>query len=157
MSIESQLVKQGVFKGMHGLEALAKADDFWAQRPYGTRLYYGNGELEYLHRSVLESAIKAMNDLEEKLAAEEKENQQLHDELEKVKADNEQHRKLNLEYENQLIEARRELAEAQEDSRRLDWMDKRRTNHIYQHFQFHASNAASCLTWRVAIDTAMKE
>lgn len=38
-------------------------------------------------------------------------------ELEKVKADNERHRKLNLEYENQLIEARRELA-ASEASRK---------------------------------------
>ena len=58
--VESRLVEAGVFKGMHGLEGLANADAFWADRTYGTRLYYGSGGLDYLHRSVLQSAIEIL-------------------------------------------------------------------------------------------------
>ena len=53
-------MEAGVFKGMHGLEGLADADEFWAERTYGTRLYYGSGGLDYLHRSVLQSAVELL-------------------------------------------------------------------------------------------------
>lgn len=54
------LAKQGVFAGHFGLEGLANADEFWEGQPYGTRLYYGPGAMDYLHRGVLRSAIDAL-------------------------------------------------------------------------------------------------
>ena len=54
------LAKQGVFAGHFGLEGLADADEFWENQPYGTRLYYGPGATDYLHRGVLRSAIDAL-------------------------------------------------------------------------------------------------
>lgn len=56
------LTSAGVFKGAHGLEKLLDADEFWDQRPYGTRLYYGNGIADYLHRDVLRAAVKLLSD-----------------------------------------------------------------------------------------------
>jgi hypothetical protein len=53
----------GVFKGADGLERLAKADGFWEQQPYGTRLYFGDGASDYLHRGVLRTAIKLIEKL----------------------------------------------------------------------------------------------
>ena len=50
------LAANGVFKGSHGIEGLLNADAFWEQQPYGTRLYYGDGIADYLHRGVLRSA-----------------------------------------------------------------------------------------------------
>lgn len=58
--VEAILTKHGVFKGAHGLEGLAKASDFWDGQPYGTRLYYGDGGLDYLHIGVLRTAIEAL-------------------------------------------------------------------------------------------------
>jgi len=43
-----------------------------------------------------------------------------------------------------------------EDKERLDYMDKHRTVHIYEHFKFNPSTAASQKTWRTAITAAMK-
>ena len=54
------LTVHGVFKGAHGLEGLVNAKDFWDQQPYGTRLYYGDGIADYLHRDVLRAAIRAL-------------------------------------------------------------------------------------------------
>ena len=54
------LTAQGVFKGAHGLEGLANSQEFWDQQPYGTRLYYGDGIADYLHRDVLRAAIRAL-------------------------------------------------------------------------------------------------
>lgn len=59
-SVVSALTAQGVFKGAHGLEGLANASDFWERQPYGTRLYYGDGIMDYLHIGVLNAAIKAL-------------------------------------------------------------------------------------------------
>ncbi len=59
-SVEDKLTAQGVFKGAHGLEGLADCDAFWEAQPYGTRLYYGDGGAEYLHRGVLKAAIAAL-------------------------------------------------------------------------------------------------
>ena len=55
-----ELVNQGVFKGAEGLEGLAEADEFWKDQDYGTRLYYGPGIAEYLHRDVLRAAVQAL-------------------------------------------------------------------------------------------------
>lgn len=55
------LEARGVFKGAHGLQGLADAQEFWDQQPYGTRLYYGDGIADYLHRGVLQAAIEALN------------------------------------------------------------------------------------------------
>ncbi|HEY0684692.1 MAG TPA: hypothetical protein VGD45_20315 [Steroidobacter sp.] len=55
-----KLVAAGVFKGVEGLEGLLKADHFWEQQSYGTRLYYGPGIADYLHRGVLEAAVNIL-------------------------------------------------------------------------------------------------
>jgi hypothetical protein len=57
-AVQEALSVNGVFLGQNGLEGLADADSFWEDRPYGTRLYYGDGAMDYLHRDVLRSAIK---------------------------------------------------------------------------------------------------
>jgi hypothetical protein len=49
-----------VFKGADGLKKLAEHNAFWEQQPYGTRLYFGDGITEYLHRDVLRAAVRDM-------------------------------------------------------------------------------------------------
>ena len=56
------LTKAGVFNGAHGLDGLLNAQGFWEQQPYGTRLYYGDGTADYLHRDVLREAVRALTD-----------------------------------------------------------------------------------------------
>lgn len=46
-----------VFKGADGLRKLADATEFWEHQPYGTRLYFGDGIADYLHRDVLRAAV----------------------------------------------------------------------------------------------------
>ncbi len=58
--ITKKLAKAGVFKGFEGLEGLANAKEFWERQHYGTRLYYGAGIADYLHRDVLATAIKLL-------------------------------------------------------------------------------------------------
>lgn len=65
MSAERELEKAGVFKGVDGLRGLAECQEFWDQQPYGTRLYYGPGGGQYLHRSVLRAAIEALDNEQE--------------------------------------------------------------------------------------------
>lgn len=65
MSTETALSKMGVFKGMEGLRGLAECDEFWDRQMYGTRLYYGNGIADYLHRGVLRAAVKALDEMSE--------------------------------------------------------------------------------------------
>ncbi len=65
MTAEQQLAKQGVFKGHEGLRGLAEADEFWSEQPYGTRLYYGPGGFDYLHRSVLTAVVKALDEIDD--------------------------------------------------------------------------------------------
>lgn len=60
---EDQLTTQGVFKGAHGLRGLLEADVFWERQMYGTRLYYGPGIADYLHRGVLGAAVEALDAL----------------------------------------------------------------------------------------------
>lgn len=57
-----ELSKQGVFAGHRGLEGLADAAEFWERQAYGTRLYYGDGCMDYLHIGVLRSAINALRE-----------------------------------------------------------------------------------------------
>ena len=57
-----ELSKQGVFAGHRGLEGLADAAEFWERQAYGTRLYYGDGGMDYLHIGVLRSAINALRE-----------------------------------------------------------------------------------------------
>jgi hypothetical protein len=61
--VEELLTNNGVFKGAHGIEGLLSADAFWEQQPYGTRLYYGDGNADYLHRDVLRSAATLLQRL----------------------------------------------------------------------------------------------
>lgn len=61
MSAEQKLAQAGVFKGMEGLRRLAEADEFWEAQNYGTRLYFGPGISDYLHRGVLRSAIEVLD------------------------------------------------------------------------------------------------
>jgi hypothetical protein len=58
---EEKLQRAGVFVGMSGLRGLAEADEFWEGQMYGTRFYYGPGGGQYLHRSVLRSAIQILD------------------------------------------------------------------------------------------------
>src|SRR5690625_2637624 len=58
---ESKLADAGVFTGHHGLRGLADADLFWEKQPYGTRLYYGDGGMDYLHRGVLQKAVEILD------------------------------------------------------------------------------------------------
>lgn len=60
--ITNKLAEAGVFKGFNGLEGLANAKEFWDEQPYGTRLYYGPGITDYLHRGVLEAAIRLLKE-----------------------------------------------------------------------------------------------
>jgi hypothetical protein len=55
---EERLTSDGVFKGAHGLKGLLESQSFWDDQPYGTRLYYGDGVADYLHRDVLRTAVK---------------------------------------------------------------------------------------------------
>ncbi len=55
--------EEGVFKGAAGLAGLLNADEFWEQQPYGTRLYYGVGIADYLHRDVLRAAARRCADI----------------------------------------------------------------------------------------------
>lgn len=64
-AVAQVLREQGVFKGEHGLTGLADAGAFWEGMPYETRLEYGPGISEYLHRSVLRAAIKAIAEIPE--------------------------------------------------------------------------------------------
>lgn len=54
------LAVAGVFKGHQGLVGMLNADEFWERQPYGTRLYYGDGITDYLHRDVLRAAVKLL-------------------------------------------------------------------------------------------------
>lgn len=63
---EHVLSDAGVFKGHEGLRQLAECENFWQQRPYGTRLYFDEEYPgRYLHRSVLRAAIQAMDSFAE--------------------------------------------------------------------------------------------
>jgi hypothetical protein len=58
------LAAKGVFKGFHGLEGLVNSQEFWDKQPYGTRLYYGDEIGDYLHRSILETAVEILKENE---------------------------------------------------------------------------------------------
>lgn len=60
--VQNKLAAKGVFAGLGGLEGLLNATEFWAQQPYGTRLYYGSGGGEYLHVGVLRAAIEILRE-----------------------------------------------------------------------------------------------
>jgi hypothetical protein len=59
--VERKLAEAGVFKGAHGLEGLLNAKVFWDEQPYSTRLYYGSGVADYLHRDVLRAAVQLLS------------------------------------------------------------------------------------------------
>ena len=59
---EQKLAALGVFKGAAGLRGLANAQSFWDEQPYGTRLYYGDGIADYLHRGALLTAVRALDE-----------------------------------------------------------------------------------------------
>lgn len=59
--LENKLAGAGVFRGAGGLEGILKADAFWNANEYGTRLYYGSGVGDYLHRDVLRVAVDILN------------------------------------------------------------------------------------------------
>ena len=58
---ENKLTEAGIFKGAEGLRGLAENNAFWDLQEYGTRLYYGTGSTEYLHRDVLRTALKILD------------------------------------------------------------------------------------------------
>ena len=55
--------RRAAFKGHEGLRGLANAASFWVDHPHGTRLYYGDGGMDYLHRDVLMSAVRVLDTL----------------------------------------------------------------------------------------------
>lgn len=58
--LHRKLAAAGVFKGFEGLEGLLNKQEFWDDQSYGTRLYYGSGITEYLHRDVLRQAVNIL-------------------------------------------------------------------------------------------------
>jgi hypothetical protein len=58
--VEKLLTRKGVFKGAHGLEGLLNSSSFWITQPHGTRLYYGDGAMDYLHIDVLRTAVEIL-------------------------------------------------------------------------------------------------
>lgn len=60
---EQKLMAAGVFKGADGLRKLAECQEFWDEQSYGTRLYFGTGIADYLHRDVLRTAVAALDRL----------------------------------------------------------------------------------------------
>lgn len=77
LALEETLAAEGVFKGFEGLEGFAECDSFWEQQPYGKRLYYGSGGLDYLHRDVLRAAIRALKKPNDQGSATLKDQQQI--------------------------------------------------------------------------------
>lgn len=61
MTTEDKLAKCGVFKGHDGLRRLLNANEFWDEQSYGTRLYFGPGITDYLHRDVLRAAVELLD------------------------------------------------------------------------------------------------
>lgn len=59
---EAKLVADGVFKGEKGLRGLLDSESFWEQQPYGTRIYYGEGVADYLHRDILRVAVRLLDE-----------------------------------------------------------------------------------------------
>lgn len=55
-----------------------------------------------------------------------------------------------------LFKLQSENAELRKDREMLDWMDKNRLEHIYAHFKYHPTLAATQETWRKAITAAMQ-
>lgn len=62
--VERAIEAKGVFKGATGLHGLLQAEGFWQQQPYSSRLYYGNGITDYLHRDVLAAAVRIVAETE---------------------------------------------------------------------------------------------
>jgi len=60
--VQRKLAAAGVFAGLSGLEIFLEAGDFWQELPYGTRLYFGPGGGQYLHRSVLRAAVELLKE-----------------------------------------------------------------------------------------------
>lgn len=60
--VQRKLASVGVYAGLHGLEGLFEASAFWDEQAYGTRLYFGPGGGQYLHRSVLGAAIALLKE-----------------------------------------------------------------------------------------------
>lgn len=58
---EQKLASSGVFAGVDGLRGLLESDAFWSVQPYGTRLHFGEGITEYLHRDVLRAAVELLD------------------------------------------------------------------------------------------------
>jgi len=56
------LMKSGVFAGADGLRLLANKDSFWQDMPYETRMYFGPEVNEYLHRGVLQTAVRVIEE-----------------------------------------------------------------------------------------------
>lgn len=63
LQAEHMLTRHGLYAGHQGLRGLLDAAEFWERQPYGTRLYYGPGNADYFHRSVLSCAIKALDEM----------------------------------------------------------------------------------------------
>lgn len=58
---EYKLTDAGAFAGQLGLRGLAECDAFWEKQLYGTRLYYGEGIMDYLHRDVLRTVLTILD------------------------------------------------------------------------------------------------
>lgn len=54
------LQTHGVFKGAHGLQGFLNEKAFWERQPYGSRFYYGDNDMDYLHVDVLRAAIEIL-------------------------------------------------------------------------------------------------
>lgn len=61
-NLEQKLEAAGVFKEAEALRLLVDCEEFWENRPYETRLYFGEDNNHYLHRNVLRAAVKLLDE-----------------------------------------------------------------------------------------------
>jgi len=72
VSSADALSKDGVFLNADCLDRWAKDTAFWDNQPYSTRFYFGDGLSDYIHRGILESAVKLLGRYADHIAEMEK-------------------------------------------------------------------------------------
>lgn len=107
VTAENVLSQAGVFKGAEGLRGLYDDEDFWTRQPYGTRFYYGQGIAEYLHRSILGTAISSLESQAKELSA-------LRSQVQALTADYDQLTDVAMEQRERYRAAESKLATAQQ-------------------------------------------
>lgn len=64
-NMENKLNEAGVFCHHRSLRRFVESDEFWSEQPYGNRLYFGKGGLDYVPRDILRTAINVLDKTDE--------------------------------------------------------------------------------------------